>query len=130
MSEAGGKKTPVAELIVGSSGLLLVLGVFGFLGYQEITQEQSPPDITLHVEAIQPARSGYLMMIRAKNHGSVTAAGLVVRGTLRDGNATVETSHMRFLYVPPDSERKGGLYFSHDPRTLDIVLQPEGYERP
>jgi hypothetical protein len=66
MSGANGKKTPVSELVVGSSGLLLVLGVLGFLGYQEITQEESPPDITLHVEAIQPARSGYLMMIRAK----------------------------------------------------------------
>lgn len=130
MSAGNGKTTPVAEWVVGSCGLLLVLGVLGFLGYQEITQKESPPDITLHVEAIQPARNGYLMMIRAKNHGSVTAAGVMVRGMLRDGNATVETSHMRFQYVPPDSERKGGLYFSHDPRTLDVVLQPEGYERP
>lgn len=130
MSGADGKKRPLAELVVGSAGLLLVVAVLLFLGYQEITQGTLPPDITLDVEAIQPARSGYLVLIRAKNHGGVTASGLMIRGMLRQGTETVEISQARFQYVPPDSERRGGLYFSHDPRTFDLLLQPEGYERP
>jgi hypothetical protein len=27
-------------------------------------------------------------------------------------------------------DRQYVVYFSHDPRTLNVVLQPEGYERP
>ena len=130
MSGADDKNRSVAEWVVGSSGLLCVLAVLVFLGYQEITQKESPPDITLDVEAIQAARSGYLVMIRARNHGGTTAANLLVRGTLWQGTATVEASQVRFQYVPSGSARKGGLYFTHDPRVLTLVLQPEGYERP
>jgi uncharacterized protein (TIGR02588 family) len=74
--------------------------------------------------------SGYLVTIRAVNHGGQTAAGLMVRGTLRDGGTTIETSQTRFQYVPAESERKGGLYFSQDPRTFELSLRAEGYERP
>jgi uncharacterized protein (TIGR02588 family) len=37
---------------------------------------------------------------------------------------------MDFQYVPAGSQRRGGLYFVHDPRRLKLVLSPLGYEVP
>ena len=129
MSEPN-QDTPWAEWTAAALGFLLLVGTLGFLGYKELTETSSPPDVTVHVETIQPARNGYLVTIRAVNHGGQTAAGLMVSGTLRDGARAVETSHTRFQYVPAESERKGGLYFSQDPKTFEFSLRAEGYERP
>lgn len=118
------------ELLVGGAGALLVLALLGFLLYQEVTEPGTPPDVSLHVEAIRQAEAGYLVQVRAENHGRLTAAGLVVRGTLSNAASTVETSRVRFQYVAPLSVRKGGLYFVHDPSTLTLLLHPEGYEEP
>lgn len=119
-----------AELLVGAAGALLLLTLLGFLVYQDVTEPATPPDISVHVEAIRQAEAGYLVEVRAENHGGMTAAGLVVRGTLSNAASTVETSHIRFQYVAPLSVRKGGLYFAHDPSTLALVVHPEGYEEP
>ncbi|MBD0306030.1 MAG: hypothetical protein ICV76_05695 [Nitrospiraceae bacterium] len=126
----GRRDTPLVEWVAAGLGLLLLLGTLGFLGYKEFTETSTPPDVTVHVETIQPARTGYLVTIRAVNHGGQTAAGLWVSGTLRDGGTAVETSRARFQYVPAESERRGGLYFSRDPRALELSLRAEGYERP
>ena len=130
MMAEGVRSQRAAELLVGGAGALLVLALLGFLVYQEVTEPATPPDVSVHVEAIRHAEAGYLVVVRAENHGGLTAAGLVVRGTLSNAASTVETSRVRFQYVAPLSARKGGLYFAHDPSTLTLVLHPEGYEQP
>ena len=42
----------------------------------------------------------------------------------------VETSEMSFKFLPPRSPRKGGLYFSRDPRQFSLRLTALGYEAP
>lgn len=119
-----------SEQAAGALGLMLLLSVLGFLGYKEVTTQYTPADVTVHVETIESSSSGYLVQIAANNHGEQSAAGVRIRGVLQDGEATVETAHITFQYVPPGSERKGGLYFSHDPRSLTLSVRAEGYERP
>lgn len=121
---------PWAERAAGVTGLIFLLAVLGFLGYKEVTTQHTPADVTVHVETIESSSSGYLVEITANNHGEQSAAGVRIRGVLKDGDATVETAHITFQYVPPGSERKGGLYFSRDPRSLTLSVRAEGYERP
>ena len=63
MSKEGRWNTPLADWAAAAIGLLLLLGTLRFLGYKEFTETSTPPDITQHVDTIQPARSGYLVMI-------------------------------------------------------------------
>ena len=42
----------------------------------------------------------------------------------------METSGTMFAFVPPESEREGGLSFERDPRGLDLDVRATGYTRP
>jgi uncharacterized protein (TIGR02588 family) len=53
-----------------------------------------------------------------------------VQGDLRSESGTVETSEMTFQHLPARSERKGGLFFTRDPRALRLTVSARGYEHP
>ena len=53
-----------------------------------------------------------------------------MEGELREGTESVETSNTTIEYVPAHSERKGGLFFTSDPRQYVLRLQAKGYEKP
>ena len=115
---------------IGILGLLFVLGSIGFMLYEAVAGDSSPPDVAVHVEAITPVQNGFLVEFRAVNDGGSTAAGLTVEGELQDGKQIVETSHTTVEYVPSHSERQGGLFFFEDPRQYDLQLRAKGYETP
>lgn len=121
---------PVLEWIIASIGLALVVGAVTFMVYQAIKGDSSPPDISLHVKSISRIGNGYVVTIRAMNNGGSTAAGLMVEGELRHALETVETSGATISYVPPHSERIGGLFFTKDPRQFELHLRAKGYEAP
>jgi uncharacterized protein (TIGR02588 family) len=79
---------------------------------------------------VTPTRNGYVVTFRATNQGDVTAADLMVEGELLSGAEIVERSSAALSYVPPRSQRLGGLFFTRDPRTLDLKLRATGYEQP
>lgn len=122
--------SPLAEKIAAGVGALLFASTLAFLAYKDQTLSSSPPDVVLLVESVQPVQTGFLVAIRAVNHGGQTAANLLVSGALRDGETVVEKSQAQFQYVPSESERRGGLYFTRDPRHFTLSLHPEGFERP
>lgn len=127
---ATGNDIPVLEWIIAFVGLALVVGTVSFMVYQAIKGDSSPPDISLHVESISPIGNGYVVRIRAMNNGGSTAAGLTVEGALRHAFETVETSGATISYVPPHSQRIGGLFFTKDPRQFELHLRAKGYEAP
>ena len=53
-----------------------------------------------------------------------------MEGELRSGAGSVETSDTTIEYVPPHSERKGGLFFTSDPRQHELRLRAKGFEQP
>jgi uncharacterized protein (TIGR02588 family) len=118
------------EWAAGAVGLALVAATLAFLVHDALTSENAPPDFELRVTAVEHAAARHLVRISAVNRGDRTAADVFVRGTLYDGATRVETSAMRFRYVPAHSERRGGLYFERDPRSLRLALSVEGYEQP
>ena len=55
---------------------------------------------------------------------------MTVTGQLLDGETVVEEREMTFDFVPPESSRRGGLFFSEDPDAWTLRLEPQGYQAP
>ena len=123
-------RTSVWEWVIAFVGLVLVVGSIGFMLYQAIWGDQSPPDVTVRVEAVTQMRSGFLVNFQAFNHGGSTAEGIIVQGELKRGTESAETSETTVDYLPAKSERKGGLFFSKDPRLFELQVRAFGYEEP
>jgi uncharacterized protein (TIGR02588 family) len=121
---------PPWEWAVALLGLVLILGSIVFLTYQVVAGDDSPPDVLIYADAILPVTSGYLVQIRAVNQGGSTAAALRIEGTLRGESSSVETSQTVIDYVPAHSYRKGGLFFTQDPRRFNLQLRAKGYAEP
>ena len=123
-------QAPVWMWVIGFLGLVLVLGSIVFALYEAVVGDSSPPDVTVEVESIVPAQSGFLVEFRVFNVGGTTAAGLTIEGELQNGTEIVETSDTTIEYVPSHSERAGGLFFIEDPRQYELQLRATGYETP
>jgi uncharacterized protein (TIGR02588 family) len=136
VSHAAGKKqekikdAPLWMWGIALLGLALVLGSIVFTLYEAAAGDSSPPDVTMHVDAILSTRNGFLVKFRAVNEGGSTAEGLTVEGELKSGAGSVETSTTTIEYVPSHSEREGGLFFTLDPRQYELQLRAKGYETP
>jgi uncharacterized protein (TIGR02588 family) len=123
-------RPPLYEWVVAALGLLTVLYAFGFLTYEAVSDDTSPPDPLLRVTGVQEVRAGYLAQVEVLNREGDTAAGLMVEGTLKQGNQDVQTSEITLDYLPGHSARKVGLFFSKDPRRYHLELRALGYQEP
>ena len=121
---------PIWEWIVAGVGLVLVAGVIGFLIYEAFTGKRLPPDVKLSVDSVVEIRNGFLVRITAVNEGGITAEGVIVEAELRSGTEPVERSRTTIDYLPPRSEKRAGLFFTRDPRQLDLQVRSLGYEEP
>jgi uncharacterized protein (TIGR02588 family) len=129
---AAPQETPFWEKAVGVAGLLVVLGVVGFLLYEAL-QPQTAADIVAEVKAVIPQAGGYLVDFDAANHGRQTAASVTIEGALYDPahpEEPVETAEVTFDYIPDQSERTGSFVFEHDPRKYEVRLQVKGFMDP
>ena len=115
---------------IGFLGFVLVVGSIIFMLYEAATGDNSPPDVIVHMEAVEPAKTGFLVVFRVVNEGGSTAAGLTIEGTLMNGIESMETSSTTIEYLASHSERKGGLFFTLDPRQYELQLRATGYEEP
>ena len=125
-------ETPLWEKLAGLLGLLLVLGVLGYLVYEGV-RPRSEAAIVTAVESITPQAGGYLVTFTASNEGRQTAASVLVEGALYDAAGAeepVETAEMTFDYIPDQSDRSGALVFERDPRQYELRLQVKGFMDP
>ena len=128
----GGKlnDAPLWMWSIAFLGLAMVAGSIGFMLYEAIAGERTPPDVVVHVDLILPARNGHLVKFRAVNEGGSTAEGVTVEGELMNGPNSIETSNTTLEYVPSHSMREGGLYFTLDPKQYELRVRAKGYEKP
>ena len=122
--------TPLLEWIVAAIGIALVSAVMGFLIYGALSENREAPSVT--IIAGEPVRSGdgYLVPLIAENRGGATAAGVVIEGELRSDNSVIERSETTADYLPPQSKKRLGLFFSRDPRQFELKVRPLGYADP
>lgn len=124
------KKTPVWEWIVAALGFISVTAVLGTALYRAVYQESKPPVLEISVESVMPTNSGYLVEFRVKNTGKQTAAALTIEGELKRGEKSVEKSTATLAYAPANSERRGGLLFTENPKEFELKIRATGYEKP
>lgn len=128
--DARGTPTSPAEWAIAGLGAVVVLAAAAIMLYEAATTTSTPPELEMVVDSIVASEHGWVVQFHARNHGSETAADLVVEGELSADTGTVETSGMTFRYVPGESTRHGGLVFTHDPALFDLEIRATGYDRP
>jgi uncharacterized protein (TIGR02588 family) len=118
------------QWVVGIASTLLVLVLLGFLIYEAVSGTESPPVITVRVERVLSVPDGYMVEVGVYNEGGSTASALEIEGTLKQDTTTVETSTATIQYVPAETEREAGLFFTKDPNRYRLEVRPLGYDRP
>lgn len=126
----GQERPPRSEWIVAGIGFVIVLAVLGVLTYEAALGGESPPSIVNQVVAVKPVSEGYLVQVEVRNRGGETTAGLVLEGTLTEGEREVETSEATLDYVPGRSTREAGLFFTENPQRYRLELRALGYQEP
>jgi uncharacterized protein (TIGR02588 family) len=121
---------PLLEWIVGGLGAVLVGGAIAFLVYHSLTRDQTPPDVRVVTQRVLDLQNGYLVQFRASNLGGSAAAELTIEGELAGPDGATEVSDVVLDYLPPRSDREGGLVFSRDPRIGQLSLRATGYAKP
>jgi len=118
-------RTPLLEWIASGLGLLLIIGVTAVIARDAFNgSADMAPDVTVAATRVRPSGTGFLVEFEARNVSPITAAQLTVEGKLPGG----ETSTATIDYVPGRSVRRGGLFFSEDPR--GVKLRALGYQDP
>lgn len=118
------------QRLAATVGIVIVGGCVGFLGWQGLTADDSPPDLRLQIVEIVPQQSGYLVRVQTANAGGTTAARVRVEGRLTDDRNAIERSEAVLDYVPSQSRREAALVFRHDPRGSQVALRVLGFEAP
>ena len=126
--KAAGSRLEWTTAIVGG---IIALALLGLIAWEAMSGgDRGPPVVELRVERVTATAGGYVVEIEARNRGSRTAAALEVEGTLRSGEATVETSRAVLDYLPGKSRRGLGLIFTRNPAEHQLEIRPTGYEEP
>jgi uncharacterized protein (TIGR02588 family) len=124
-------RTPALEWAAAGVGLLLLLTMLAIIGMEAVGGEtEAPPAVTVAAGRIVAASGGYVVEIEAGNSSGAAAAAVQVEGALMAGDAAIETSSLTFDYLPGHSRRKGGLFFTQDPRRYRLDLRALGYQEP
>jgi uncharacterized protein (TIGR02588 family) len=122
--------TSMVEWAAATAGAILLFGTISYMTYYGVTRPDGPPKIALLQGSIEGAPGGYVVEFTARNNGHRTAATLKVTGQLLDGKRVIEESEATLDYVPEQSERVGGLFFTQDPSEHQVRLRSEGYSAP
>lgn len=128
---AGDGLTPWLEWVGAGTGLVLALGLFGAIGWQAFDEGDSAPTLVAEIEEITQVNGGFRVDIRARNRSRTAAAQIEVEGRLSGGSqGEVETGRITFDYLAGHSARKGGLFFTRDPRSGSLSIRVAGYAMP
>lgn len=118
------------EAIAATLGAILALGTMAIVIWDGITGDGTPPIVLIERIGVYEHENGFVLEFAAVNRGGETASQVKVEGTLSRDGAIAETSETTFDYVPKASRRRGGLFFSVDPREYDLKMGATGYVKP
>ena len=123
--------TPALEWAAAGVGLLLLLIMLAIIGMEAVGGEtEAPPAVTVTAGRIVAAPGGHVVEIEAGNSSGAAAAAVQIEGALMAGDSAIETSSLTFDYLPGHSRRRGGLFFTQDPRRYRLGLRALGYQEP
>lgn len=120
----------IYEWVCAALGCLLVFGSISFMAYKAATATDKPPDLSAEVKSVEKLKSGYLVKFEVKNEGEFTAAAAHIKGELKKGDKTEESSSTTIAYVPSFSTRSGGIFFTKNPEDFKLDVRATGYTEP
>lgn len=97
---------PLVEWIVGGLACAAIAGLIGFLVFQALAGNASPPRLSVTVEAIERDGIGAVVRIAVRNHGDRAAAGVAVHAADGGTERSIE-----FDYVAGHAVRRGAFAF-------------------
>jgi uncharacterized protein (TIGR02588 family) len=118
------------EGIAAGLGAVLALGTIGIIVWDGVTGDGTPPIILVETLGVHEHENGFVLEFAVFNKGGDAAAQVMVEGSLNRDGAIVEASEATFDYVPENSRRIGGLFFSLDPADYQVELRATGYVTP
>ncbi len=127
---SGHSNTPAWEWLVASISTALVLALIAYLIYLGVTAPHTPPQVMVSRDAVTAMDGGFVVTFSAHNTGGATAASVQVDGELKADTVIIEKRSATLRFVPAGATRRGGLFFTHDPRSYRLVLNASGYDRP
>lgn len=123
--------TSPLEWVVAGLGVLLIAAMIVYMVQYALKEHSSVPgEMDVTVMETRTGGLGHTVRFQIRNRTAATAATLIVRGELRSDDRVVETAEAQFDYLPPYSERFGGLIFQHDPARYELRIAPTGYSEP
>lgn len=128
--KSAARRTAALESIFGFLGAVLAAATVGTILWKGVTDTAGKPAVEARVLGVEAQGNLFLAEIELFNRGDAAAAGIEVEGRLKRGGQTVETATATFDYLPSQSRRQGGLYFSEDPGSGTLNVAPKSYTTP
>jgi uncharacterized protein (TIGR02588 family) len=120
-------KKNLLEWIVFGVSLALIAGMAGVVGYEQMTRENSPPQLSVVVGEVVPGPDGFSVELVVENSGDRTAESVQVEASLEGSSDRVQVI---LQYVPYRSKRRAWVMLSTDPRRGRLVTRVLGFEEP
>lgn len=124
-AESKKKSRTIAEGIVLSVSLFIVLGLIGYITYHHFTHDQRPPAVAIkpYLSFVWSVDHDFYLPISVQNKGSDTIIGLWLRISLLSHQAEVEYVEMTIDYLPADGYEGRIIVFQTDPRKGALSYQ-------
>lgn len=125
------EKKNALEWSVFYISLIIVLGILGYLTYQSLAFEASPPDIDVAYRHEPSTNAPYRFHILMKNVGNETAEEVQVELVAMKNNVVVENAILDVPFLPRQSSREGWVIMTQDPALADSVyVRVISYKKP
>jgi uncharacterized protein (TIGR02588 family) len=125
------EKKNLLEWAVFALSLLLLLGVFGYLGYYAFHHQSTPPELVVETTPAPSPHSPYRYHVVVHNRGGSTAEEVQLEFLMKKDSAVLGKAQLQIPFAPQSSKREGWIIFSTDPAKADtIVASVLGYKKP
>ena len=119
------------EWAVFCVSLVVVAGTVGFLAWDAVRGEGSPPALSVELGRPEPNGGGvWAVPVTVRNRGGETAEDVNVEVTLETPGAEPETAGFQAAFVPRQSKSDGWVTFRTDPSRGRLSGRAVGYEEP
>ena len=111
--------------------LLLLVSIFGYLGYQAYSYKPSSPEIQVEVQPDPTEQQPNRYHVVVHNKGGETAESVLVELALEEEGKPVEKAELQIMFVPQESRREGWVNFIRAPLSENNVkARVMSYQKP
>jgi uncharacterized protein (TIGR02588 family) len=117
------------EWVAAGVGGAMICAAIGYMIWYGLTTREGIPELELEPVATTQVEASYLVEVLVRNQGRATAAAAEIEGQITGPDGVLETSEATIDFVPPNSNRRAFLQFTHDPAGR-LQLRVKGMSQP